>query len=214
MLLIRAPSKQAVMTELVRIVYISRARFQPAPAEDGVDPSVARILNVSRRNNRRDGLVGMLHYGDGHFFQCLEGEQAKIAALYRRLQRDERHQDLKLLIQEPVRKLSFPDWSMKYVPLDAHVQTLLDEHGFQSFDPYRFDHHLVERMMRLMQGSADPTQTDPDHIPSAPARSATLTAPLNHQQGGATSSNRWPLLISVIALAFSLLSLALAISRN
>lgn len=214
MLLIRTPSRQAVMTELVRIVYISRARFQPAPAEDGLDPSVARILSVSRRNNNRDGLVGMLHYGDGHFFQCVEGERSKIAALYRRLRRDERHQDLKLLIQEPVRKVSFPDWSMKYVPLDAHVQTLLDEHGFETFDPYRFDHHLVERMLRLMQGSADPTQTDPDFLASAPARSATLSAPLTHQQGGATSPSRWPLAISVIALVFSLLSLALAISRN
>lgn len=202
------------MTELVRIVYISRASFQPASAEDGVEPTVARILAVSRRNNQRSGVVGMLHYGDACFFQCLEGERGRINSLYRRLQRDCRHTDLKVLVQEPIRRLSFPDWSMKFVPVDGHVQNLLEQHGFSTFDPYRFDHHLVERMLSLMQGSADPTQGDPVVAPSAPARSTMVDHAPHTQTGGPAPTGRWPLIISLIALGISVLSLLMSISRS
>ena len=202
------------MTELVRIVYISRAQFKPTPAEDGVDVNVAQILAVSRRNNQRSGVVGMLHYGDGCFIQCLEGERSKITGLYRRLRRDGRHHDLKLLVHEPIRRLSFPDWSMKFIPTDDHVRGLLDEHGFSDFDPYRFDHHLVERMLRLMQGSADPTDDHPVPTPSAPARSTMFAHEPQAQLGGPAPSGRWPLIISLLALGLSVLSLLLALGRG
>jgi hypothetical protein len=200
------------MTELVRIVYISRASFQPVAAEDGVDATIARILSVSRRNNQRNGVVGMLHYGDGCFFQCLEGERGKITSLYRRLRRDERHKDLKILVQEPIRRLSFPDWSMKFVPVDTHVEHLLEQHGFNAFDPYRFDHHLVERMLSLMQGSADPTQHDPVVAPSAPARSTMIEHAPQTQSGGAAPAGRGPLIVSLLALVISVLSLLISIN--
>lgn len=202
------------MTELVRIVYISRASFQPLPAEDGVDATVARILAVSRRNNQRSGVVGMLHYADGCFFQCLEGERGKITTLYRRLRRDDRHKELKMLVHEPIRRLSFPDWSMKFVPVDGHVRNLLEQHGFHQFDPYRFDHHLVERMLSLMQGSADPTHHDPVVAPSAPARTTTIEHPPQSQIGGSAPPGRWPLIISLLALVVSVLSLLWSISHT
>ncbi|MFN3580749.1 MAG: BLUF domain-containing protein, partial [Pseudomonas sp.] len=106
------------MTDLIRIVYISRATFATSTAANGVEPTVARILSVSRSNNRKNGLVGMLYYGDGCFFQCLEGETSKVQALYKTLLKDSRHTDLKILASEQIKRLSFPDWSMKYVPID------------------------------------------------------------------------------------------------
>ena len=63
----------------------------------GIEPNVARILAKSRINNRRDGLVGVLYFGDSCFFQCLEGTESAVDALYARLQSDTRHTDIKLL---------------------------------------------------------------------------------------------------------------------
>jgi hypothetical protein len=161
------------MSELVRILYISRANFDAASGADrGIPPEVEQILLESRVNNRQSGLVGMLFYDDGHFFQCVEGDRTAVEALYRRLAKDTRHRDLKLLANHRVEKLSYPDWSMKYVPVDRHARQLLEQHGFDRFDPYRFDHHLIERMLHLMQGAADPTAVLLENRPSAPARLA------------------------------------------
>lgn len=201
------------MTDLIRIVYISRATFPLSAAVDGIEPTVARILSTSRANNRRSGLVGMLYYGDGFFFQCLEGETSTVQALYRTLLKDPRHKDLKVLASEPIKRLSFPDWSMKYAPVDQHMLKLLEEHGFDSFDPYRFDHHLVERVMHLLQGVPDPTIPAIEARASAPARTVlTVSDPLVDTRAQATDNTaKISLGISIAALLISLVALTAAL---
>ncbi|MFT6614151.1 MAG: hypothetical protein ACJAXR_000114 [Halopseudomonas sp.] len=201
------------MTDLIRIVYISRATFPISSANDGIEPTVARILSTSRTNNRRNGLVGMLYYGDGCFFQCLEGETSKVQALYKTLLKDPRHKDLKIIASEPIKRLSFPDWCMKYVPVDQHMLKLLEEHGFDTFDPYLFDHHLVERMMQLLQGVPDPTIPVVEARASAPARTIlAASAPLpDIQDKHANGTARISLGISITALIISSIALIIAI---
>ncbi|WP_339845117.1 BLUF domain-containing protein [uncultured Halopseudomonas sp.] len=201
------------MTDLIRIVYISRATFPISRANDGIEPTVARILSTSRANNRKNGLVGMLYYGDGCFFQCLEGETSKVQALYKTLLKDPRHKDLKVLASEPIKRLSFPDWSMKYVPVDEHMLKLLEEHGFDTFDPYRFDHHLVERVMQLLQGVPDPTVPVVEARASAPARTVlAMTEPLAESPAQAPDNTaKISLVISIIALVVSIGALLIAV---
>tara|TARA_R110000796_G_scaffold127333_3_gene242524 strand:- start:33568 stop:34182 length:615 start_codon:yes stop_codon:yes gene_type:complete len=203
------------MTDLIRIVYISRATFPSADPADGVEPTVSRILSTSRVNNRKNGLVGMLYYGDGCFFQCLEGETSKVQTLYKTLLKDPRHKDLKILASEPIKRLSFPDWSMKYAPVDQHMRNLLEEHGFDHFDPYRFDHHLVERVMQLLQGVPDPTVPPVEGRASAPARTvlAAEQAAEAERAPSAGGTARLSLVISVMALGVSIAAMALVLTQ-
>ena len=107
------------MQRLIQIIYISRSTFISSGLVRGIEPNVARILAKSRINNRRNGLVGVLYFGDGCFFQCLQGEEAAVDALYARLESDSRHKDLKLFSRKQISALSFADWSMKYVPISV-----------------------------------------------------------------------------------------------
>lgn len=145
------------MPQLIRIIYISRSTFQATRTDAVIEPNVGRILAQSRINNRRDGLVGVLYFGDGCFFQCLEGEQSAIDALYARLQKDKRHKDLKLLAREPIRALSYEEWAMKFVPLEREMTRMLKAAGLQRFDPYRFDKPMVQKVMDLLRTASDPT---------------------------------------------------------
>ena len=92
------------MTSLTRIIYISRSTFKWSVNDGGIEPAVARILSKSRINNRKNGLVGVLYFGEGCFFQCLEGETATIEALYAKLLKDPRHKDLKVLVRKSIIK--------------------------------------------------------------------------------------------------------------
>ena len=143
------------MSDLVQIVYVSRSTFTTMPAERGIEPSVARILAQSRANNSRRGLVGALYFGDGCFFQCLEGRTEDVERLYAALLRDPRHTDLKVLIRRTIEHTSFATWTMKYVPLDAAMKSLLRELRLQTFDPYRFDEGTVTRVLEMLGTSAD-----------------------------------------------------------
>lgn len=123
----------------------------------GIEPNVARILAKSRINNRRDGLVGVLYFGDSCFFQCLEGAETAVDALYARLQSDTRHKDIKLLSRKTIAALAYSDWAMKFVPLEKEMNRLLKEGGYKTFDPYQFDDQMIRKTMALLQASTDPT---------------------------------------------------------
>lgn len=123
----------------------------------GIEPNVARILAKSRINNRRDGLVGVLYFGDSCFFQCLEGTETAVDALYARLQSDTRHKDIKLLSRKTIAALAYSDWAMKFVPLEKEMNRLLKEGGYKTFDPYQFDDQMIRKTMALLQASTDPT---------------------------------------------------------
>ena len=148
---------------LIRLIYASRATFEDAGA-GGVEPQVGRILMQSRRNNPRQAIGGVLHYGDGRFLQCLEGERDAVNALYNRIARDDRHADVQVLSAGGVAERYFANWSMKYVPVEETIKHTLREHGLREFDPYRFNEALVDDLLATCVLSDDPSgQPDQDY---------------------------------------------------
>lgn len=146
------------MTNLIQMIYISRSTFAPAEITNGIEPNVARILLKSRANNKKNGLVGVLYFGNGCFFQCLEGAAEAVDNLYETLLKDTRHKDLKVLSRKPIDVLSFSNWSMKHVPLEDEMTKLLKSQGFKTFDPYNFNAEMTKNAMELLHSSNDSTQ--------------------------------------------------------
>lgn len=139
---------------LIRLAYASEATFEAKPLEKGIEPHVARILLVSRRNNARVSLVGGLYYGDNRFFQYLEGEEDAVRDTYQRIQQDPRHRNVRTLIEEPIAERTFTNWSMKYVPASADVQTFLGRHHLKEFNPVAFNSEQCEEMIELIRRSS------------------------------------------------------------
>ena len=87
--------------------------------------SIAQILGVSERNNRRDHLTSCVMFHQGHILQAIEGSRADIDRLIRRLLDDRRHAGLRILIDTPInaRRLDEP------MGLCADPAALLDRLG-------------------------------------------------------------------------------------
>jgi hypothetical protein len=145
------------MQKLVQIIYISRSTFENADAINKIEPNVVRILAKSRTNNRKNGLVGVLYFGNGAFFQCLEGNEDAINTLFAKIENDPRHKDVKLISKKYISRLSFPDWAMKYAPLDEKMGKYLKENGYQNFDPYVFTPDMTQKILSLLIDAYDPT---------------------------------------------------------
>ena len=190
------------MADLEQVVYASRATFPSVEAHGGIEPQVARILVQSRLNNPKRGLVGALYFGDGHFFQVLEGIGAELDALLEKIMRDPRHAQFEILARRPVPDRGFHQWSMKYVALESDIQALLRRHGLSRFDPARFPPTLVEELVTLLQqGKA-----------ASEAPSAAVPAPTVNVERG-SSLDRPSLLIGAAAgLALGVLATVLAFS--
>ncbi len=98
---------------MLQMLYVSGASPQMS------DAMIQDILTVSRSKNQRAGITGMLLWADGVFIQVLEGEPDVVRTLYRRIQADDRHRNLMLVLEQRAEKRVFTQWSMGFKKLDA-----------------------------------------------------------------------------------------------
>ena len=103
---------------LKRIFYVSEI------ASGVTDVDVQVILGIAQVNNRRLDVTGMLAQSDGHFAQVLEGRAEAVAALMDRIRADERHVDVRVLLDEPIIRRQFAHWSMGLIRRDDMAEEM------------------------------------------------------------------------------------------
>jgi hypothetical protein len=106
---------------LHRVIYASEA----VGATGASTLSIAQILGVSERHNRRDHLTSCVMFHQGHILQAIEGGRVDVDRLIRRLLDDPRHTGLRILSDTPIaaRRLDEP------MGLCADPAALLDRLG-------------------------------------------------------------------------------------
>lgn len=111
--------------EMIReLVYQSRASSDIGPEE------IEKILAVSRRNNRRAGLSGLLVYHEGDFLQVLEGPPEDVERVFAVIRNDPRHYRVNVIVDHAVRRRSFGNWEMAFGEADHQID---DGEGMSQF---------------------------------------------------------------------------------
>lgn len=91
-----------------QLVYVSRA------TGDVSEEELEALLQQARTNNQAVGVTGMLLYHEGDFIQVLEGDEARVTEIYKRIDNDPRHADPQIVLRHEVEERSFEDWSMGF----------------------------------------------------------------------------------------------------
>ncbi len=118
------------MPDLVRLVYVSR------PARPLAEPEMDALLASARAFNARRAVTGSLlvlteaQGGPGAYVQWLEGPEGSVAAAFRRIVRDGRHTDVRVLARSAVPLRAYADWTMRHQVLPGEsIQTALARFG-------------------------------------------------------------------------------------
>jgi len=93
---------------MICIVYISSAKLGLTHGE------ILNIIEDSRINNEKNGLTGLLLFNSGNFMQLVEGEESDVDALYKKIEKDRRHAEVKLLLKESITHRNFSNWTMGF----------------------------------------------------------------------------------------------------
>lgn len=110
---------------MIQLVYVSSAvRFMN-------DEELTELLRISRENNARLDITGLLLYKDGNFIQALEGPEEVVLPLYDKICRDRRHTGVMTLVKEPIKTRLFPEWSMGFQNVNQMEAAELP--GFNAF---------------------------------------------------------------------------------
>jgi len=118
--------------QLVRLIYVS------VMTEACDTEALENILKVSRENNNKHGITGVLCYDLTYFLQSLEGPRTAVNELYTNISRDARHQYLTLLEYADIEERAFGEWSMGFIYGSSVDKELLDKYSFGGgkFNPF------------------------------------------------------------------------------
>ncbi len=92
------------------------------PTEEPVQEQLDTLVAHAQRNNQQHNVTGALFYHNGNFMQVLEGEETDVKEIYQKIQKDSRHKNIITLIDTPVQKRGFSDWSMQSFNLDDNTK--------------------------------------------------------------------------------------------
>ena len=110
------------------LVYVSYSS-RPIIEED-----LRHILEVSKRDNAKANITGMLLYLQGRFIQILEGPKEAIDNLYGKIIQDPRHKNPQIILEGRIVKRNFSNWNMGFKLLDLNEFSELS--GFQDPDAF------------------------------------------------------------------------------
>lgn len=88
------------------LAYLSRAVKPMSEAE------LDRLGELSRKNNAKRRITGLLLYDTSSIVQLLEGDEAEVVRLLKKIERDPRHRDLKVFAEGYGDERRMTGWSM------------------------------------------------------------------------------------------------------
>jgi len=99
------------------MVGLRKIMYRSHPTAPVTSKILESILHVARGRNRALRISGILVYKNKNFVQLLEGSPLSVEMVMESIRRDDRHQNLEVLIDETYDKTerSFPTWSMGLV---------------------------------------------------------------------------------------------------
>lgn len=83
------------------------------------DDEINDLLRISRANNLKYDITGLLLYSDGNFMQILEGKKEAVEFIFEKIKKDNRHKNIILITNEPIKKRNFKDWKMGFSVIDV-----------------------------------------------------------------------------------------------
>ena len=115
----------------------------------------AKQLCVDARSaNAASQVTGGLYLADQTFFQYLEGDELRLSALYRRVQKDARHTNCRLLDSRLITLRIFKSWSMTWLPCTTDTHHLLQAIVPRGSNPATMDGGTAGTLFMALSQSA------------------------------------------------------------
>ena len=131
-------------SSLARLCYVSSTVSE----EDEIRQDLMDILTEAIDFNGRHQVHGVLYYGHGKFFQCLEGDSDIVNQLfYEKITKDPRHSNVVLLDLADIDYVKFSRWNMKYASYDKAMLRFFSDRGMAEFDPYALQEQRLEEFV-------------------------------------------------------------------
>ena len=148
------------MTGLYGIAYVSNETRKLLPVE------IDALLMDARNFNALLNVTGVLFYGDGRFFQLLQGSKVSVERVMARVSNARSHKEIKILQEGPIFGRAFDSWHMGFVRASTSTIQALSQAAWEDAIPHtREDFQKSEGIGLLMfywnKWASDPEKSVP-----------------------------------------------------
>lgn len=165
-------------TDLYQFIYISRIT--------SIGLSGASTLNdiaeVSIAHNKAENISGILCYGNGYFFQYIEGSEQALTNLKNRILKDNRHKSIQTLAFSAIEERRFTGWSLRSIILERWMLKDPKVKEFLPFKPYEWASNDWVKFLEILQGYYEYQEIE-DEIDAQPIKYSALGVTLNKVVG-------------------------------
>lgn len=134
--------------DLYQFVYVSRITSTGLSGASTLND----IAECSIRNNKDDNITGVLCYGNGYFFQCVEGSEQVLTNLKNRLLLDDRHKDIQTLEFSAISERGFTGWSLRSIILERWIISDPKAKALMPFKPYNWAPNEWKQFLKILKG--------------------------------------------------------------
>ena len=120
---------------LIQLCYASRR----VDLNNDLVQDLSDILEKSCSFNQAQDICGVLYYTEGTYFQCLEGEQSVVEALFQKILPDTRHNEIHRFPDRFIENGQFKKWSMQYVQPHSKISKFFNQLGVTQFLPQQLN---------------------------------------------------------------------------
>lgn len=162
-------STNPVTPDLCQLIYLSHITATGLSNSSTLND----IAEVANKLNKIDDITGILCYGNGYFFQCVEGTEQALTNLKNRLLVDDRHKDLKIFDFSSIDERRFEGWSLRSITLE---RWMVNEPRLKTFMPFRPDSwepNEWQQFLDILQEHYEEQQENAD-IDTQPIKYSTL----------------------------------------
>ena len=126
--------KESRVEPLYQLVYISRITSTGMSGSSTLND----IAETSIKNNQMKGITGIVCYGNGYFFQYVEGSEQALTNLKNTLLMDDRHKDMQLLDFSEIDVRRFSSWSLRSIVLERWMVKDAKAKALLPFKPFNW----------------------------------------------------------------------------
>ncbi|WP_288726704.1 BLUF domain-containing protein [uncultured Psychrobacter sp.] len=171
-------STNPVTSDLCQLVYLSHITSTGLASASTLND----IAEVAIERNQADNITGILCYGNGYFFQCVEGSEQALTNLKNRLLVDDRHKDLKILDFSAIAERRFAGWSLRSITLERWMMNEPKLKSFMPFKPHTWEVNGWQQFLDILQGYYE-DQEKTGELDTKPIKYSTLGVTLGKVVG-------------------------------
>ncbi|WP_158971155.1 BLUF domain-containing protein [Paraglaciecola sp. L3A3] len=135
---------------MYQLIYVSDKTHTFVPSD------VDSILFSARKNNEKFGITGLLVELPEHFIQIIEGEKEKVEHVFQLIAKDERHENLRVLLAMKTLSREMAAWAMGFSEKLSESQLRDALHILNSFSKKQNFSDIHGKSIKLLLKSLSP----------------------------------------------------------